>query len=83
MVKLNEQDQQQLEKAKDLMEAGPDEDMGFVRSLFFGRLRLDKVLPYPRQDPDEASRTDDLLAELDSFLSKHVDPGPRARAPIE
>ena len=74
MVKLNEQDQQQLEKAKDLMEAGPDEDMGFVRSLFFGRLRLDKVLPYPRQDPDEAVRTDDLLAELDSFLSRHVDP---------
>src|SRR5882724_2571607 len=62
-----------MEKAKDLLEAAPAE-MGFVKSLFFGRLKLDAVLPYPKQDPDEARRTDELIAKLDQFLKEHVDP---------
>jgi len=73
MVKLNEQDQRQMEKAKDLMKETPLEHMGFVRNLFFGRLRLDKLMPYPVQDEDEARRTDSLLEKLDVFLNEHVD----------
>jgi acyl-CoA dehydrogenase family member 9 len=72
MVQLSKTDQEQFEKAKDLI-AEPTEQMGFVRSLFFGQLRLDKVLPYPAQDPDDAKRTGKLLRELDKFLKENVD----------
>src|SRR5438132_1369667 len=65
-------DQEQMEKAKDLMEAGEGE-LGFAKSLFFGRLKLDEVMPYPAQDPAEACRTEDLLARVDTFLKNEVD----------
>ena len=54
MVQLAKHDQQQLDKAKDLIDAGPLREMGFVRSLLFGQLRLDKVMPYPGQDAQDA-----------------------------
>jgi acyl-CoA dehydrogenase family member 9 len=66
-------DQEQMEKAKDLMEETSAE-MGFAKSLFFGRLHLEKLLPYPRQDPAEAARTNELLGRLDSFLKTEVNP---------
>ena len=65
-------DQEQLEKAQDLLETSTQE-LGFAKSLFFGRLKLDEVLPYPKQDPDEARRTDELLAKVDAFMKQHVD----------
>lgn len=74
MVKLSKHDQEQLEKAKDLLEAGPLNDMGFARSLFFGRLRTSKILPYPVQDPDEARRTDELIEKVERFMAEHIDP---------
>lgn len=73
MVKLAKRDQQQMEKAKDLMDTGPIADLGFVRSLFFGQLRLDKITPYPAQDADEAKRTDEMIAKLDRFIEQHLD----------
>src|SRR5438552_15769530 len=66
-------DQEQLEKAKDLLE-GSTEELGFAKSLFFGRLKLDEILPYPKQDPAEACRTEDLLRRVDDFLKREVDP---------
>src|SRR4051812_42807091 len=73
MPTFKRRDQEEFEKAKDLLEAGPAGEMGFVKSLFFGRLKLDSVLPYPRQDPDEAARTDELIAKVDAFLKSDVD----------
>src|SRR5438067_2468489 len=60
-------DQEQLEKAKDLLEA-PAAELGFAKSLFFGRLKLDRVMPYPRQDPDEVRRTKELLEQVDAVM---------------
>lgn len=74
MVKLAKHDAEQLEKAKDLMDTGPLHDLGFVRSLFFGQLRLVKILPYPEQTVDDGRRTDSLLEDLGRFLETHVDP---------
>src|SRR6185437_9410399 len=73
MPTFKRRDQEEMEKAKDLLEAAPAE-MGFVKSLFFGRLKLDAVLPYPKQDADEARRTDELIARLEPFLNENVDP---------
>src|SRR5690349_10054789 len=67
-------DQEQFEKAKDLLEAHPAAEPGFAKSLFFGRVKLNEVLPYPQQDPDEAARTNELIKRVDAFLKAEVDP---------
>ena len=51
MPTFKRRDQEEFEKAKDLLEAAPSAEMGFVKSLFFGRLKLDSVLPYPSRKP--------------------------------
>ncbi len=67
-------DQEEMEKAKDLLEGAVPQEAGFAKSLFFGRLRLDKVLPYPRQSQADAARTLDMIQKVDAFLKAHVDP---------
>jgi alkylation response protein AidB-like acyl-CoA dehydrogenase len=62
-----------MEKAKDLLEVAPGAELGFVKSLFFGRLKLDAVMPYPKQDPDEKRRTDEVIEKVDRFLKTEVD----------
>lgn len=64
-------DQEQLEKAQDLLENAASE-MGFIKSLYFGRLKLDDVMPYPQQDSDEKRRTDELIEKVEAFM-KTVD----------
>jgi acyl-CoA dehydrogenase family member 9 len=66
-------DQEQMEKAKDLLETAPAREMGFVKSLFFGRLALEKVMPYPQQDAADAQRMMDLKVRLAEFLKTNVD----------
>jgi acyl-CoA dehydrogenase family member 9 len=67
-------DQEQLEKAKEFLGTAAPKDLGFMKSLFFGRLRLDKILPYPTPDPAEWQRTTELIDKLDAFLRGNVDP---------
>jgi alkylation response protein AidB-like acyl-CoA dehydrogenase len=74
MPTFKRRDQEEFEKAKDLLEAAPSAEMGFVKSLFFGRLNLDAVMPYPCRDPDEVRRTDELISKLDAFLKAEVNP---------
>src|SRR5882724_7558250 len=73
MPTFNRQDQEQMEKAKDLLESSSTE-LGFVKSLFFGRLKLSEVMPYPQPDPAQTAQVDSLLAMLNPFLKEHVDP---------
>jgi alkylation response protein AidB-like acyl-CoA dehydrogenase len=48
---------------------GPEpEEMGFVKNLFWGRLREELVFPYPQASPEETARCDQLLAALDDYL---------------
>src|SRR4051794_8443137 len=74
MPTLKRADQEQFEKARDLIESAPPKELGFVKSLFFGRIKGEQILPYPQQDPDEIRRTDELIAKLDAFLKAEVDP---------
>ena len=74
MPTLTRADQEQFEKARDLLETPPSAEMGFVKSLFFGRLNRGQILPYPHCAPDEARRTDELLGRLRAFLAADVDP---------
>ena len=74
MPTLKRADQEQFEKAKDLIETAPPTELGFVKSLFYGRVRSEHVLPYPQQSPEEIARTDALIEKLDAFLKAEVDP---------
>jgi alkylation response protein AidB-like acyl-CoA dehydrogenase len=47
---------------------------GFLGQLFAGHLRWDLLLPFPRQDPDDARRGAAVIADMRAFLSAHVDP---------
>jgi acyl-CoA dehydrogenase family member 9 len=48
---------------------GPEpEEMGFIKNLFWGRIREDVVFPYPEQGTEEKAKTEKLLAELDEYL---------------
>lgn len=48
---------------------GPEpEDMGFVKNMFWGRVREELVFPYPTVSAEESARCDQLLAELDEYL---------------
>src|SRR5256885_2108899 len=73
MPTFKRRDQEEMEKAKDLLEAAPGAELSFVKSLFFGRLKLDAVMPYSKQDPDEARRTEELIEKVEAFLKAEVD----------
>ena len=73
MPTFKRRDQEEMEKAKDLLEAGPTGEMGFAKSLFFGRLKLDAIMPYPRQDPEEARQTDEIIRKVEAFMKSDVD----------
>jgi acyl-CoA dehydrogenase family member 9 len=67
-------DQEQMEKAQDLLEGSAPDSLGFVKSLFFGRLNMNEIMPYPKQDPDESARTSELIGRVKVFMEKNVDP---------
>ncbi len=73
MPTFRRQDEEQIDKARDLLESTPSGEVGFVKSLFFGRLKLDRIMPYPRQDEAEKARTAALIEKVDAFLKEQVD----------
>jgi alkylation response protein AidB-like acyl-CoA dehydrogenase len=67
MKGISAKDAKMLADAEILL--GPDPaEMGFVQNLFWGRLREDLILPYPRQQGEERARCDALLERLDAYL---------------
>ncbi len=67
MKGVAERDRKLIEDAEKMM--GPEpEEMGFVKNLFWGRLREDLVFPYPESSPEEVAKCDQLLAALDDYL---------------
>ncbi|MDG4805651.1 acyl-CoA dehydrogenase family protein [Micromonospora sp. WMMD1120] len=45
----------------------------FGKELFLGRFRLDLIDPWPRSDPEEATRAEDFLGRFRAFLTSEVD----------
>ncbi|TVQ60672.1 MAG: acyl-CoA dehydrogenase [Phycisphaerales bacterium] len=54
-------------EAESLMGAEPD-SMGFIKNMFWGRIREDLVFPYPESTPEETAACDQLLARLHEYL---------------
>ena len=64
---ISEKDRKMIADAEAML--GPDpSEMGFVKNLFWGRIREDLVFPYPKSDAEETARCDQLLAALDEYL---------------
>ena len=69
---VSQQDRKLMEQAEQLL--GPEpQSMGFVKNLFWGRLREDLIFPYPQQDAGEMARCEKMLADLDDYL-RHEHP---------
>ncbi len=67
MKGLSERDRQMIRDAERML--GPEpEEMGFVKNLFWGRVREELVFPYPQPSAEETARCDQLLAALDDYL---------------
>lgn len=64
---VSEQDRKLIEDAEILLGPEPS-SMGFVKNLFWGRIRSELVFPYPQQSSDEQQRCEELLARLDHYL---------------
>src|SRR5205814_443423 len=64
---VSEQDRKMIADAEALLGPEPS-SMGFVKNLFWGRVREELVFPYPTVAPEEKQVCDDLLARLDQYL---------------
>lgn len=64
---ISEKDRKMLAEVEVMLGPEPSE-MGFVKNLFWGRLRNALVFPYPEQDRRERARCDKLLERLDAYL---------------
>ena len=64
---VSDRDRQMIADAEALL--GPEpESMGFVKNMFWGRIRESLVFPYPEYGGEEKERCDQLLARLDHYL---------------
>lgn len=67
MKGVSARDQQMIQETETMF--GPEpEEMGFIKNLFWGRIREEVVFPYPEVSPAEKAKTDALLAELNDYL---------------
>ena len=64
---VSARDQKMIAEAETMMGPEPDE-MGFIKNLFWGRVREDLVFPYPQVSAAEKAKADALLAELEAYL---------------
>ena len=67
MKGVSARDQQMIKEAETMLGPEPDE-MGFIKNLFWGRVREELVFPYPEVSPAEKAKTDALVAELEVYL---------------
>ncbi|MEM6328429.1 MAG: acyl-CoA dehydrogenase family protein, partial [Bacteroidota bacterium] len=64
---VSARDRQMIEEAETMMGPEPDE-MGFIKNLFWGRVRDELLFPYPTVAPDEKAKADALVAELEAYM---------------
>lgn len=67
MKGISARDQQMIRETETMF--GPEpEEMGFIKNLFWGRVREELVFPYPEVSPAEKAKADALIAELEDYL---------------
>lgn len=67
MKGVSDRDQEMIRDTEVMF--GPEpEEMGFIKNIFWGRIREELVHPYPRVSVEEKAKCDALLAELIEYL---------------
>jgi alkylation response protein AidB-like acyl-CoA dehydrogenase len=66
---VSERDREMIAESETLLGVQPDE-LGCVKSAFWGRIRDDLLFPYPPYDAAEKARCDELLDRLRSYLEQ-------------
>ncbi len=64
---VSARDQQMIRETETMFGPEPDE-MGFIKNLFWGRVREELVFPYPEVSAAEKVKADALLVELEEYL---------------
>jgi acyl-CoA dehydrogenase family protein 9 len=49
-------------------------ELGFVRSMFLGRLESEIILPFPKPDPDTDATTDEVCTMVREWTESTIDP---------
>ncbi len=66
---ISESDRKMIADAEVMF--GPEpEETGFVKNMFWGRLREEIVFPYPEETAEERKQCDELLEKLDQYLTE-------------
>ena len=64
---VSARDRKMIEEAETMM--GPEpEEMGFIKNLFWGRVRDELLFPYPVVSPEEKAKADALVEELEAYM---------------
>lgn len=63
-----------LEYEDDSKEQKKITSLSFIKQLFFGKLDLSKIIPFPRLSLEEKERTDLFCHKLRQFCESHIDP---------
>lgn len=67
MKGISERDAKMLADAEVLL--GPDpSEMGWIQNMFWGNAREELIFPYPKSDPEETAKCDQLLAAVDEYF---------------
>src|SRR4030095_4117352 len=71
--KMNEGQRAALELTEAARDAASEKG-SFVGDLFMGRCDLERVFPFPEQNPTDKDQGDAFLQRLEKFLREKVDP---------
>src|SRR5690606_32155980 len=64
---VSAEDQRLIQETEAMFGPEPAE-MGFIKHLFWGRIREALVFPYPQVSAEEEAKTERLLSELEAYL---------------
>ena len=64
--------QRQIEQAEELLFSGPQK-AGFAKDLFFGKFRIESIMPYPVLPPTEQAKADQAVGAVREFVEHHLD----------
>ncbi len=67
MKNISVQDRRMIEDIEAMMGPEPSE-LGFIKNLYWGRFRGDRVFPYPEESAEECAGCDALLEKLEAYL---------------
>ena len=70
---LTDLQQKQIAEAEELLFDGPEKE-GFAKDLYFGRFRVDSIMPYPELPEGSQIAGDSMVEKTKKFCRDYIDP---------